>query len=120
MEIYVYKDGERVGPHSKESLTAWLAAGTFQQSDLAWREGFTSWRPLSLVLGAAKCPQCQGTLSLQTDNPQQGTGCIVAVLGFLFAPVCIGIPILILGIIMMSNTTSHWHCRDCGRTFPVD
>jgi hypothetical protein len=65
------------------------------------------------------CPQCKGELRYAQDHPERGTGAIVIILGIILAPVCLGIPILIYGLIMIGRVKAYWHCRSCGRTFPA-
>jgi hypothetical protein len=65
------------------------------------------------------CPQCNGALRLATEHTERGTGVIVIILGLLLAPLCLGIPILIYGFVMVSRIKQYWHCAGCGRTFPA-
>lgn len=51
MQIYITRDGQRLGPYSVEEINAQLAAGTVSATDLAWYEGVTNWIPLSSVPG---------------------------------------------------------------------
>lgn len=124
--IYIYRDGATEGPYSAQEIREAQAFGKFQPSDKVWSKELKEWIP---VLAEAKpapiaaplrktCPQCQAEMPLQTENPQRGTGTIMIVLGILFAPFCVGIPLLIWGIVLTSETRSYWHCRGCGRTFP--
>lgn len=120
--IYLYPtDGPPLGPYSPEQLKSLIALGDVQPTA---RAGFLNTHdPIQLdallAAGRKSCEQCQGELIWQTDNPQQGTGVIVIVLGILFAPFCVGIPILIWGLTLTSQSKSYWHCRKCGRTFPA-
>lgn len=68
--------------------------------------------------GYQPCGRCGGPLMYQEKSENQGSGCIVAVLGLLFAPVLIGIPILIYGFVMMSKKKKYYHCSQCGTQFP--
>ncbi len=49
------------------------------------------------------------------EYPKHGTGCIVALLGLLFAPCLLGIPIIIIGLMMMNERRDRWVCLGCGR-----
>jgi hypothetical protein len=51
MEIYVARDGNRLGPYSDEEVRRQLAAGTLLSTDLAWTEGLTAWVPLGSLPG---------------------------------------------------------------------
>jgi hypothetical protein len=46
MSIYIARQGQRVGPFSKEQLGKLLASGELSGSDLVWHEGLSSWQPL--------------------------------------------------------------------------
>jgi hypothetical protein len=65
------------------------------------------------------CPRCRGELLLVSESPNKGTGCIVVLLGFLFAPCIFGIFIVIYGFGMMNETKQQWHCRSCGTVYPA-
>jgi len=41
------------------------------------------------------------------------------VVGAVFAPLLIGIPILIYGAVLMGKRREYWHCTSCGTQFPV-
>lgn len=56
---------------------------------------------------------------LRVEKPEQGTGCIILILGLVLAPVLIGIPIVIWGIVLMGKQKRHWHCANCGSIFPI-
>jgi Domain of unknown function (DUF4190)/GYF domain 2 len=51
MEIYLARDGQRVGPFPLEEVLRQLAAGTLQPTDLAWTEGAADWMPVSSLPG---------------------------------------------------------------------
>jgi uncharacterized protein YbaR (Trm112 family) len=120
--IYIYpSEGPPEGPYSQDHVRALLASGRLPPGAMAgFGDPARAVRVDALLEGAGRsCPQCQGMLSLQSENPQQGTGAILIVLGILFAPLCIGIPILIWGLSLTSQQHRFWHCPSCGRTFPV-
>lgn len=121
MDVYVYRDGEKLGPYNHMDIAAGLASGAFLPTDMVWRLGLRDWTPLHSLTARAynPCPQCKGDLIIQSENPQRGTGIIVIVLGALFSPLCVGIPFLIWGLMLISESRSHWHCRGCGRIFPT-
>lgn len=121
MQFYIDRDGVRFGPYTQRQITDGLSDGTFVYSDRAWKSGRLGWASLRAVMENASnaCPQCRGELLMQTESPQKSTGVIVVVIGLVFTPLCIGIPFLIWGLSLMSESRSQWHCRDCGRTFPA-
>jgi uncharacterized protein len=51
VEIFVFHNGQQVGPFSGEEVSKRLIAGEFFPTDLAWYEGLASWVPLSEVQG---------------------------------------------------------------------
>jgi GYF domain 2 len=121
MEIYVYSNnGQRLGPYSEEQVRLALQQGTFRETDKSWASGLADWIDLGAVLKTSRytCPQCQGVLARQIENPQRSTGIIVMVLGVLLAPFCVGIILIIWGASLIGETKSYWHCRGCGRTYP--
>lgn len=64
---------------------------------------------------APVCAACNRPMRASPEYPNQGTGCIVALLGLLFAPCLIGIPIAIWGLVMMNGKRDRWVCLGCGR-----
>lgn len=53
MNIYILRDGEKMGPFSEEAVRTLLQQGDFEEGDLACRTGASEWEPLSKVLEAA-------------------------------------------------------------------
>jgi hypothetical protein len=51
MDIYITKDGNRLGPFSIEEARRQRANGTILNSDLAWHQGLPAWVPLSEIAG---------------------------------------------------------------------
>ena len=66
------------------------------------------------------CPRCPdvGHLVWFYDTPHKATGSVVAVLGFLLAPLLIGIPIVVLGLKLAQESHSWWQCDSCGVRLP--
>jgi hypothetical protein len=56
MEIYVAREGNRLGPFSEEEVRRQIAAGTLLSTDLAWTEGLASWVPLGSLPGLTVTP----------------------------------------------------------------
>jgi hypothetical protein len=58
MNLYIFKDGQQLGPYTLDQARGLFAAGTVQLTDLAWHEGLTDWIPLQRVQGfSAPSPQ---------------------------------------------------------------
>ncbi|HEY3836671.1 MAG TPA: DUF4339 domain-containing protein, partial [Bryobacteraceae bacterium] len=53
MEIYILRNGERIGPFSKDAAQILIEQGTVSSTDLGWQPGAFDWRPLSDLLGTA-------------------------------------------------------------------
>jgi len=51
MEIYISRDGERIGPYSLEEINRQLAAGALIPQDLGWSESSPGWKPLLSFVG---------------------------------------------------------------------
>lgn len=47
MKIHLNRGGQSLGQFSPEEVRAGLAEGKFFESDLAWRDGMDSWKPLA-------------------------------------------------------------------------
>jgi len=52
MDIYILRDGEQIGPFSKDAAQILVRQGTISTNDLAWRRGTLEWRPLGEVLNS--------------------------------------------------------------------
>jgi hypothetical protein len=66
MQIYVYRDGKRGGPYTREQVTAGLDAGTFLQTDMAWTDGTPGLIPINSLLTSKyeyHCANCGSTLA---------------------------------------------------------
>ena len=50
MSILIWKDGEQLGPFTEDQLHERLKTGTLSPNDLAWKEGYSEWKPLSEIL----------------------------------------------------------------------
>ena len=76
--FYVSRNGEQKGPFEAEIIMACLKQGTFDYSDLVWKEGWENWReikdvfpesaskppPLDKANDKAQCPFCDGPIEL--------------------------------------------------------
>ena len=68
MQIYVLKDGRKLGPFAKEQIQAMLASGEISSSDSACIEGHDTWQPLNLVLDAGTPEQAPGIGAAQAGS----------------------------------------------------
>lgn len=50
-QIYLYQNGQQVGPYEVEALQGWIHSGQLQASDPAWFEGCAGWVTLAEVPG---------------------------------------------------------------------
>lgn len=68
MNIYVMKNGERIGPCSLTEVREALAADRMSYNDPAWHEGAADWMPLHTVPGVME-PDA-GLHQIITEGPQ--------------------------------------------------
>lgn len=47
----------------------------------------------------------------------EGSGCIVLILGLALTPVLIGIPIIFYGVYLMSKVEKYYVCKTCGQRY---
>lgn len=64
------------------------------------------------------CARCGGTIRKTSAATSEGSGCLIALVGLLLAPLLIGIPILIWGLSMASRRVGFWECQRCGNKAP--
>lgn len=55
-QIYVTRDGQKMGPYSVAEIEGRLQSGAFSQGDLAWREGIPEWVTLAALLAGLQQP----------------------------------------------------------------
>lgn len=65
-----------------------------------------------------ECAHCGGQLTKGKDAKNEGSGCLLAVVGLLLTPFIIGIPILIWGLHMAGKREGFWQCQRCGAKAP--
>jgi hypothetical protein len=53
-EWYYAKDGQKVGPVTKDDLKTLVRTGQLSGSDMVWRAGMAGWKPASQVKGLFK------------------------------------------------------------------
>jgi hypothetical protein len=51
MQIYITKNGERLGPYTLQEAQNLVGAGSISATDFAWYEGLADWIPLTQVPG---------------------------------------------------------------------
>jgi len=56
MDIYITRNGQRLGPYSLDEANINLRDGVIETSDLAWHAGLSDWVPLSEVPGIMAAP----------------------------------------------------------------
>lgn len=54
--IYLYKNGEQIGPFTEKQIMGRLYSDEFNREDLAWHEGLDGWVSLSTILGSVTPP----------------------------------------------------------------
>ncbi len=47
--FYIYRDGQKLGPYSRDLLNTFLANGKLTPSDFVWYEGLAEWKPVSEI-----------------------------------------------------------------------
>jgi len=62
-QIYLFQNGQQVGPYQVEALQGWIDAGQLQITDAAWFEGCANWVTLADVPGIILPQGGQGAFS---------------------------------------------------------
>ena len=86
MQLFIAKDGERLGPYSLEQVRDFLATGELTGQELAWHEELGDWTPLEDLLPALEQTSSTTTASgdfkykafisySHQDKTWGGTGC---------------------------------------------
>ncbi|EDY17101.1 hypothetical protein CfE428DRAFT_5446 [Chthoniobacter flavus Ellin428] len=115
MEIYIARDGNRLGPFPLEEVRRQLASGQLTPNDLAWVQGAQDWVPLASFpplqstpphIPAASSPNLTPTQPTATyaapSQPGQTSGAAIAslvigLLSFLLCPIIGSIAAVICG-----------------------
>ena len=63
-QVYLYQDGQQVGPYELEALQSWIQSGQLQPTEPAWFEGCPGWVTLAEVPGIILPQGGQGDRSL--------------------------------------------------------
>ena len=48
-QTFIYKNEQQLGPFDDAIILTSLGNGTFEYSDLCWRDGWTNWHPLDTI-----------------------------------------------------------------------
>ena len=62
-EVYLYQNGQKIGPYAVSALQDWLLTGQVQSTDPAWFQGCPNWVTLAEVPGIILPQGGQGTRS---------------------------------------------------------
>jgi hypothetical protein len=111
MEIYIARDGHRLGPFPVEEVKRQLASGQLSPNDLAWAQGARDWVPLASFspLQGNQYPPAVGYEGPR--QPEQTSGVAIAslvlgIISFLFCPFIGSIAAVICGHVARSNIRS--------------
>lgn len=87
MNIYLVRDGEKVGPFSDNALRAMLEQGEVDGEDLACRKGDDTWEPLRTVLEKIDAP----TAEPPPPPSEPATAAQIAFLSYFGAEIPVGL-----------------------------
>jgi uncharacterized RDD family membrane protein YckC len=112
MQIYIIRNGQRVGPFSIEETNRQLAAGTLNPSDQAWSEGSPGWKPLLSFAGVIVPGGASSTAALISiatpiaPPPPHYAGFWIRVLAYLIDCAFLTIVCAVPARILLSRTSS--------------
>lgn len=77
--IYLARNGQQLGPYTREQLMAMAAAGGIQPGDMAWHDGMAEWASADSVLrglgiAAAPPPRAESLAPAPATPPQAAAG----------------------------------------------
>jgi uncharacterized RDD family membrane protein YckC len=49
MDVWIGRNGERLGPYSEEQIREWLRDGSLKPDELGWYEGLADWQPMRVL-----------------------------------------------------------------------
>lgn len=96
MQIHIQRDGITHGPYSPEAVRQLIGEGTFQPSDLAWREGMEAWIPLASIPGIGALDSPGPTLASPRTPALAIWSLVLGILG-MFSLGLTSIPAIICG-----------------------
>jgi hypothetical protein len=79
MDIYVLRDGKKIGPFSEETARTLIKQGDVQEADMACRLGASEWEPLGKVL---ETPVSAPGEPLPSDSTEPATAAQIAFLSY--------------------------------------
>ncbi len=121
--------GRRGGPYTHEQVVGMIARQQIRINDAVLPAGGTVWMPITQSpfaphvaaqtnlnrLASSTCPLCGAALVPVVRSYSSGTTLII--MGILFAPLLIGIALIIVGIVMNSKARRvRYQCPRCGYT----
>ena len=71
MALYIFKDGQQLGPYEDDLVLRSMQNGSFRGEDLASRDGQGDWRPLSFFF---PLPEQHPLSQPETNRPRPDTG----------------------------------------------
>jgi len=79
MDIYILRDGKKIGPFSEEAVRTLLKQGDVQEVDMACRHGVSDWEPLVKVL---ETPTPAPLDAAPSDDMEPATAAQIAFLSY--------------------------------------
>jgi len=67
MNIYIMRDGQKIGPFGEEAVRVLIEQGDVDEEDLACRKGSSDWEPLSKVLNSPAPAAAEPPPSISTE-----------------------------------------------------
>lgn len=49
MDVWIGRNGQRLGPYSEEQIREWLRDGSLKPDELGWYEGLADWQPMKVL-----------------------------------------------------------------------
>jgi hypothetical protein len=69
VNIYILRDGEKIGPFSEEAVRTLLQQGDVEENDLGCRKGDTEWESLSVLLDTPPPPSEEPPIAPEEPSP---------------------------------------------------
>jgi hypothetical protein len=64
--------------------------------------------------GMGFCPACGTAMKKGARSTDSGSGCLILIVGIVFSPLLIGIPLILVGLHYMTKRQGFWSCPYCG------
>jgi hypothetical protein len=68
MNVYIQKDGRRDGPFTSQQTSDLIRQGKYSASDLAWHEGLSEWKSISLMQDVVNLAVPPVSVKIQTPT----------------------------------------------------